>query len=169
MSLAQDSSTQMNGVVMEQAQSAAVKPTKEVKGFDINDISSTDSYPTHRVSVLDDEDGNTVSGFIIVGKNSNEYQAAAKQIRVNNIMRASKRKSNIDAATTAGAELIARTVDEGDRVQALAVVTGWYGFMSDGQLIRFDKTLVERMFNRYPTWQAKVLAALEDDSNFMKA
>lgn len=141
----------------------------QVQGFDVNDLDATTGPATHKVSVIDDIEGNPVSGFIIVGKNSKECQEATKQNRINNIKRASKRKQQIDAASDIGAAVIAKTVEEGDRTMALSVVIGWFGMLSGGELIKFDKKIVEKMFDKYPTWQAKVLAALEDDANFLKA
>lgn len=140
----------------------------QVQGFDLSNLDAEAGPAVHQVSVIDDLDGNPVSGFIIVGKNSPQYQAAAREIRKDNIKRASKRKTQIDASTDQGAEVIARTVEESDRKTALAVVTGWFGMKQNGQLMSFDKAIVEKMFKKYPQWQAKVLAALEDDANFMK-
>lgn len=139
------------------------------KGFDIDAMNSNDDPVTHNVCVISDEDGNEVSGFIIVGKNSNEYQSVTQELRIEGIKRAARRKTTLDTSTDSGASVVARLVDENDRKKALAVVVGWYGMNSSGQPTKFDKTLVERMFTKFPTWQDKVLAALEDDANFMKA
>lgn len=140
----------------------------EIQGFDIDNMSVDSGPVTHSVSVIDDVDGNSVSGFVIVGKNSNEYQSAVRAIRIENIKRAAKRKTQIDSSTDEGAAFIARTVDQSDRTTALAVTVGWYGMNSGGKPMAFDKMVVERMFQRYPTWQQKVLAALEEDANFIK-
>lgn len=137
------------------------------KGFDLDQLDN-DQVITHSVAVLQDDDGNDVTGFIIVGKNSPEYQEASKSVRINNIKRASRRKGQIDSASDVGAALIAKTVEEGDRALALSVVIGWFGMLKNGQLMKFDKEVVAKMFQKYPQWQAKVLAALEDDANFMK-
>lgn len=140
----------------------------QVQGFDLSNLEVESGPAVHQVSVIDDLDGNPVSGFVIVGKNSPQYQKVTRDIRIANIKRASKRKGQIDASTDNGAEVIARTVEESDRMTALAVVTGWFGMMQNGQLMSFDKSVVEKMFKKYPQWQAKVLAALEDDANFTK-
>lgn len=144
------------------------QPAQNV-GFDIAKLDQVSGPVTHKVSVIDDIDGNSVSGFIMVGKNSPEYQKVQQAIRIENIKRASKRKQTIDTTKDEGAAVVARTVEQNDRMTALAVVTGWYGFNSEGAPMYFNKQIVEKMFDVYPTWQAKVLAALEEDANFTPA
>ena len=141
----------------------------QAKGFNIEDLDKDDGPAVHKVSVIDDDDGNAVSGFMIVGKNSEQYQTITNDIRVRNIKRAAKRKGQLDASTDAGAEMIARTVAQQDRETALGVVIGWFGFHKDGQPMKFDKALVAKMFDKYPQWQTKVLSELENDANFIKA
>lgn len=141
----------------------------QVTGFDIEDLEKNDGPVTHRVSVIDDVDGNPVSGFVIVGKNSEEYRKVTHDIRVENIKRAAKRKQQIDTSTDVGAAVVASTVDKNDRAIALGIVVGWFGMKSNGKLLQFDKDIVEKMFDKYPTWQEKVLRELEVEANFMKA
>jgi hypothetical protein len=139
------------------------------KGFDLENLDADTGPAVYKVSVIDDDDGNPQSGFIIVGKNSEQYQEAVKKIRIRNIKRAAKRKSQLDSSTDAGAEMIARTVDESDRETAMAVVIGWFGFHKSGEPMSFNREVVARMFKKYPQWQAKVLSELEVDANFTKA
>lgn len=140
----------------------------QAQGFDISALDNTGPV-THKVSVIDNADGESVSGFIIVGKNSLEFINAASQIRIDNIKRAAKRKQQLDTSTDEGAAVLAKTVDRNDRTSALSVVIGWYGFTANGQEIPFDKAMVEKMFAKFPTWQEKVLKELEAEANFMKA
>jgi hypothetical protein len=143
---------------------------KIMAGFNIDDLDAVDQTThTHSVSVIDDEDGNPITGFVIVGKNSKEYQEVAQTVRIDNIKRAAKRKQQIDTATDAGAGIVARTVAGNDNAVALAVVVGWFGMLSGGEQMAFDKNMVSRMFAKFPQWEVKVLAALEADANFMTA
>lgn len=123
---------------------------------------------TFNVDLIFDADGNPVSGFTIVGKNSSQYQTVEKIVRVANIMRSANRKSAIDSATESGAETLVRTVDANQRMTALSVIIGWYGFVINGADAPFDSDTVAKMLDKYPTWQTKVLMALEVDSNFLK-
>ncbi len=139
----------------------------KAQGFNIDELDN-DVVVTHKCSVVEDADGESVCGFILVGKNSPEHQNAANAVRVGNIQRAGKRKTQLDTATAEGASIVSKTVAKNDRTIALAVVTGWYGFMSGGKEMPFNKELVEKMFDKYPQWQVKVLADLDIEANFMK-
>jgi len=141
-----------------------------MSGFDISDLETSNVNDiTFDVAVMEDEDGNPICGFTIVGKNSTEYQDANSVVRVSNIKRAAKRTRQVDTSTDDGAALVARTVAQNEKILAMAVVKGWFGFLQDGSPKTFDKKLVEFMFTKYPQWQAKVTAALDNDANFMKA
>jgi hypothetical protein len=141
----------------------------QAQGFDLDNLENNTDPATHKVSVIDDADGNSVSGLIIVGKNSPEFINATSQIRIDNIKRSAKRKQQLDTSTDEGAAVLARTVDRNDRTTAMSVVIGWYGFLKGGAEVPFDKALLEKMFAKYPQWQVKVLTALEAEANFMKA
>lgn len=139
------------------------------QGFDLSLLDSNDvNEVSYKVSVIDNEDGDAVSGFIIVGKNSTEYQAEDNLIRKENIKRSAKRKTQIDASTDDGATTLVNLMEANAKRLALAVVVDWFGFNKDGKAVPFDKTIVSRMFTAYPQWQDKVSAALENDKNFMK-
>lgn len=136
--------------------------------FDLTNLLTEDTPVTFKVPVVFDADGNPVSGFVIVGKNSPQYQVVDKKVRVDNVMRSSNRKTAIDSSTEAGAETLIRTVDLNQRATALAITVGWYGFTMNGAETPFDQDTVAKMFDRFPTWQTKVLTALEVDANFLK-
>lgn len=121
--------------------------------------------PTFKVAVEFDEDGEEKSGFIIVGKNSSAYQEVARDIRADNIMKASRRKG-VDGSTEEGSKIIVNNVINNEHRIAKAIVVGWFGYTNNGKEISFDIDIVERMFVAKPQWQARVLAALEVDANF---
>lgn len=138
-------------------------------GFDLLDLLKDTPEPaTFNVDVIFDADGNPVSGFIIVGKNSPQFQAVEKKVRVENVMRSSNRKTAIDGSTESGAETLIRTVDINQRATAMGITVGWYGFLLNGTETPFDSDTVSKMLDKFPTWQNKILAALEADSNFLK-
>nr|WP_315249322.1 hypothetical protein [uncultured Duganella sp.] len=139
-------------------------------GFDIANLAATAQAlaVTHNVDVLYDDDGNAVAGFVIVGKNSPEYQAESHAVRAEGHQRSATRKSAIDAKTDEGANKLVDIIDSNATRLALSVVVDWYGFTSDGAKVPFDKKLVAAAFKKFPTWEDKVSAALEADSNFLK-
>jgi hypothetical protein len=153
---------------MTQAQDIQSNPAKAA-GFEIDDIdSSVIDRNTFNVAVIEDADGEPISGFVIVGKNSAEYQAATVAIRAANIKRSAKRAKAIDTSTDEGAATVASTIASNERAIAMAVIVDWFGFNSEGQPASFDRSKVEKMLSKFPQWQARVNAALEVDANFMK-
>jgi len=137
-------------------------------GFDLDLLDQMPSL-THKCGVIFDDNGDPVSGFIMVGKNSAEYQANQATIKTENIQRAGKRKKAIDTATEEGAAVVTETMARNDRSTAMAVVTGFFGFDRAGKPVEFSKDLLETMFNKMPQWQAKVLNDLDEEANFSKA
>lgn len=147
-----------------------VVPVDAPAPVDCFDIGSMDTvtHSTFRVSVIDYANGEPKSGFVIVGKNSEEYRKAAHHIRVEGLMRASKRKSLLDTSSTEGAESMAEAIEINDIRQATAVVVDWFGFANNGVVAPYDAAVVKRMLVKFPTWRQKVLDALENDANFIK-
>jgi hypothetical protein len=136
-------------------------------GFDVDNMFD-EVEATHRVVVIKTDEGDEKSGFIIVGKNSSQYQAENELIRIENIKRSSKRNKAVDTSTEEGAKLVAQTIANNERRLALAVVVDWFGFDSAGKPLPFDKAMVARMFDKKPTWLTEVGNALDTDGNFTK-
>lgn len=135
--------------------------------FDIGSLDATASA-TFNVAVIEDANGDPKSGFIIVSKNSPQFQEAAHKIRVEGLVRASKRKAAIDTASKEGAEVMANAINANDLLLAVSVVTGWFGFANNGQQAEFDAAIAKQMLTKFPTWRQKVLDELEKDANFIK-
>ena len=70
--------------------------------------------------------------------------------------------------TDEGADQLVHVIDDNQKRLALAVAVDWYGFTSNGAVVPFDKGLIATAFDKYPTWQERVTAALENDANFLK-
>lgn len=137
-------------------------------GFDIGNIHAAATPVTFDVPVIFDADGEAVAGLTIVGKNSEQYRLANNAVRAEGYKKSARRKTAIDASTDEGAELLVQAIDGNQKRLALAVVTGWYGFTSNGAPVPLDAALLEAAFDKYPTWQEKVTTALENESNFLK-
>ena len=138
-------------------------------GFDLSTLDTSEvAQVTFKVPVIEDMDGEPISGFVIVGKNSPQFQTASSTVRIDNIKRASKRNKQIDSSTDEGAAAISRSVAMNEKALALAVVVDWFGFNDKGQPMPFDIALVEKLFAKFPQWQVKVNIALDNDANFMK-
>jgi hypothetical protein len=151
---------------MNTAQEIQKSPAK-VAGFEIEDLDAPEQV-THKVGVVFNDEGDAISGFIIVGKDSPQYQDENSVIRQENIQRASKRNKQIDTSTPEGAKLVATTLNNNEKRLALAVTVGWFGFNSEGAELAFSKQMTEKMYTKKPTWLEKVNAALDADANFIK-
>ena len=139
-------------------------------GFDISKLTQDNAIAevTFKVGVVKDDDGNDVSGFVIVGKNSQQYQDISKLLRKEGIQQASKRSSAIDASTDDGAaKLIDKLATNETRI-AKAIIVDWFGFNQNGTELPFNEDIVSMMLDKMPYWQTLVLSALEKDANFMK-
>lgn len=139
-----------------------------VAGFDIANLSAPAERVTVKVPVLFDEDGEPTAGFIIVGKNSEEYRNENHALRAEGYKKSAKRKTAIDASTDAGADQLVSLIDDNAKRLALAVTVGWYGFTSAGAEAPFDKSVASASFDKFPTWQERVSVALEKDADFLK-
>jgi hypothetical protein len=141
----------------------------QTTGSDLVALLSDNQTPvTFRVPVIFDADGNDKSGFIIVGRNSQQYMSIQETIRVENVKRSSRTSTKIDTTTDVGAETAIKLADENERRTVVAVTVGWFGWQVQGTDAPFDPDTVVKMFEKYPTWQDKVNDALNKDSNFFK-
>lgn len=140
----------------------------QVNGFDISNLDNLATDNSHRVPVLFDENGDDKSGFIIVGKNSSQFQAESRALRQESLMRGSRRKTAPDASTPEGAKSLSELIATNERRLATSVVVGWFGFVANGEEVAFDAKVAQALLTKYPTWVEKINNALDVDSNFMK-
>jgi hypothetical protein len=137
-------------------------------GFDIALLASPEKIAkTHTVEVAFDDDGNMQAGFEIVGKNSIQYRDVIRTTSVAAIKRSQTKKEQIDAKTLAGAGTLYDLGEDRNRKIAIAVIVGAPGFVSAGEPVALTADFLNLCFDAQPTWQEKVLAALEADANFL--
>lgn len=134
--------------------------------FDIDNLDGLVGK-THKVGVRFNDDGDPISGFLIVGKNSPEYLAAENQIRAEGVQRGAKRKEQIDSTTIEGASTVVDIMNKNDRTKALAVTVGWFGWNKGGVTLEFDKSILVQMLDKMPTWQDAILGDLDKEGNFI--
>jgi len=123
---------------------------------------------TQRVAVAWDEEGEPTDGFIIVGKDSDEYQKTLGGQRQKAIRRQAVKRTRFDLKTEEGAEQLDATLRQNEYEIAAAVVVGWYGFTVNGQPAPFVKERVTQILAVKPSWKDRILAALEDEAAFLK-
>lgn len=141
--------------------------------YDLDAILAAPEKPvTHKVGVIFDADGEPVSGFYIVGRNSDEHRKVDKAIKVVNQQAAAARSKAIDQKTAAGAEKVINVVDAQNVARAAAVTVGWFGWDKkgeDGKTVErpFDAALMPVILKQKPTWVEKINFALYEDNNFL--
>lgn len=138
-------------------------------GVDFDDVlAAGDKRVTVDVPVLFDEDGDAKAGFRIVGKNSPEYLGLTHVLRVEGLKKSSKKKTAMDTSTDEGADQFIHLVKGNEGRVALAIVVETFGFSSGGKEIQLTEAQKKAAFEKFPTWQASVLAALDKDADFLK-
>jgi hypothetical protein len=128
-----------------------------------------DEPNTQRVAVAWDEEGEPTDGFVIVGKDSEEYQKTIAGQRQKAIRRQAVKRTRFDLKTEEGAEQLDATLRQNEFEIAAAVVVGWYGFTVKGEPAKFVKERVVQILAVKPSWKDRILAALEDDAAFLKS
>lgn len=137
-------------------------------GFDIAQLSNPEKIAkVHTVEVAWDDEGNMSAGFDMVGKNSTQYRDVIRATSVAAIKRSQTKKTQIDAKTDVGAATVYDLTEERNRKIAIAVIVGAPGFVSNGQPVELTAAFLNLCFDAQPTWEEKVLAALEADGNFL--
>ena len=135
---------------------------------DIDDVLNSDSEQTKKVAVVTNDDGSPAVGFIIVGKDSQQYRDCAKKLRSNGIRRQANKRTRIDTKTEEGALSFGKILEENEYELAVAVVVGYFGFTSGGADIPFSEDMTRKLFDKKPSWREKVSAELEAEEGFLK-
>jgi hypothetical protein len=143
----------------------------QTNAFDLDDILA-DKPITFDVAVISDDDGNPVSGFRIVSRNSDQARAAERAVRIENQKAAAKRNKAIDAKTDDGAAKIIDIVDSQNAARAAAIVVDWFGWTkkdADGKQVPrpFEAAMVPTILKQKRTWVEQILAAQAEDNNFL--
>jgi hypothetical protein len=130
-------------------------------------LADTDKPITFKVGVIFDVDGEPVSGFHIVGRNSDQARAADRAVRIANQKAAANRNKAIDTKTDEGAAKVIDIVDGQNVARAAAVVVDWFGWDSKGVPRPFDAKLMPAILKAKPTWVEKIMFAMAEDNNFL--
>ena len=120
-----------------------------------------------KVGVAFDENGDPTSGFVIVGKDSEQYREAARLLRIAGIRRGSVKATRIDTKTEDGAAEFDRVLRSNEDEIAVAVVTDWFGFSRSGEPLAFSVDALRGVLAKRPTWRDKISAALEAEDSFL--
>jgi hypothetical protein len=159
---------------MNQDQTAPVIEAQEAPevsaptSYDLDAILAAPEKPiTHKVGVIFDADGEPVSGFYIVGRNSDEHRKVDKALRIVNQQAAAMRNKAIDQKTEAGAAKVVSIADDQNVARCAAVTVGWFGWDKGGVPRPFDASAMPTILKQKPTWVEKIQIALYEDNNFL--
>lgn len=142
---------------------------KQIVTVEIDDVlSGESSKATKKVTLVADEDGNPAVGFVIVGKDSDQYRECAARLRSNAIRRQSNKRSKIDTKTDEGAHALARILDENEFELAASVVVDYFGLTQGGVRVECSDEMTRKLFKAKPSWREKVSAELEAEDGFLK-
>ena len=138
-------------------------------GFDISLLENPDEklYKTFVHPVLFNENGSVRAGFEIVGKNSPQYRDVIRATSVGAIQRSQQKQKAIDGKTEEGAGTLFDLGENRNQKIAMAVVIGAPGFVDQGQPVQVSGKFLKACFDRFPTWQDGILAALDADAHFL--
>lgn len=108
-----------------------------------------------------------LSGFTVLGSNSEQYQDVARKWHLKNIKNTARGRS-VDAGTEDGASQLVDRLTSRDKEIVYACIVGIYGFESQGQPVALNNENLDTIFAARPTWLARVLASIENERLFMK-
>lgn len=112
------------------------------------------------------KDGTPKTGLKIVGPDSVQYLSAQVANRIRNRKRNATGQT-IDLKTDKGQLEIEDVTKENLLNVAVAVTVGWFGFTNGGQPAAFNIETVKQIFAAKPSWQDKVIAALDREADFL--
>ena len=129
------------------------------------DISAleAEAAPTYDVAVMFAADATPTAGFMVVGKNSPQYQARRRLLSLDGVKRSAVRAKKIDTKTDDGAAELVDSIEGSETALAIACVVSWYGFTNPETV---TPEALAKVFTARPTWRERVLAAIENDANF---
>lgn len=142
-------------------------------GYDLDDFVGTTIKPiTFDVTVVSDDDGNPVSGFRIVSRNSDLGRASERALKIENQKLAAKRNKSIDPKTDDGAAKLVDLFDGQMVARASAVVVDWFGWTmkdADGNKVPrpFEAAKVPTILKQRQDWVEKIIGAMSEDNNFL--
>lgn len=122
------------------------------------------------VPLVVDEEGNVVTGFKVLGSNSEAYQKAARRADLQNVKRATARGRPIDGRTDEGANQLLDTVERRELTIVLACIDEAYGFVDEqgNEHQPTTEELTELFTTLRPAWRKKLFTVIESEGNSLR-
>lgn len=105
-------------------------------------------------------------GFIVVGPNSPQYQAAERAVTVHGVMVAEKRKVPLDLSRAVDAAALVDGLGETRDITLEHCVVGWFGFKQGDGYAEFNAENLKKVLRSRPQWAKRLVAEIENAANF---
>lgn len=115
-----------------------------------------------------DGDGNVDAAIQVVSKNSQQYKDAERALSRTALKKSALRGRALDLKKDADADELLDQREATDIALATAVTVGWYGLTSAGDEYPFSADAAKSLYTKNAIVRGKVLAAIEDQANFLK-
>jgi len=142
------------------------QPKQNAIGFDVGLSVSTDV--TYDIPVGFDAEGEVIAGITILSKNSQAYKEADRKLARVQLKKSSLRGRPLDFKKDSDAEEFLDQRESTDVALAIAVTVGWFGLTNAGAEYAFTPANVKALYAGNSSLRAKVLAAAEEQANFLK-
>src|SRR5271167_1278928 len=137
-----------------------------MSGFEL-DLSG-DNATTYDVPFHFDAEGNADAYITVVGKNSQQYKDAERTTTRVALKKSSVRGRPLDMKKDSDAEEFIDQREVTNVAIAAAVTVGWFGLTDKGVEYPFSAANAKALYTKHAVVRDKVLAAVEDQANFLK-
>jgi hypothetical protein len=137
-----------------------------MSGFELD--LSDDNTSTYDVPFHFDADGNADAYITVVGKNSQQYKDAERTTTRVALKKSSVRGRPLDMKKDSDAEEFIDQREATNVALATAVTVGWFGLTDKGVEYPFSAANAKSLYTKHAVVREKVLAAVEDQANFLK-
>lgn len=142
------------------------EPKPKAVGFDIG--LSNDGDVTYEIPFGFDADGTVIAAISVVSKNSQSYKDADRSIARVQLKKSAVRGRPLDFKKESDADEFIDQRESSDVALAVAVTAGWFGLTNAGEEFPFSAANAKALYSKNATVRAKVLAAAEEQANFLK-
>jgi hypothetical protein len=144
---------------------AAEQPKTKAVGYDIGLSNDTDTYD---IPLGFDAEGEVNAAITVFSKNSQQYKDADRKLARVQLKKSSLRGRPLDFKKDSDAEEFIDQREATDVALATAVTASWFGLTDSGVEFDFTPANVKALYTGNPAIRARVLAAAEEQANFLK-
>ena len=137
------------------------------KGFNVG-LTDDDNEAVYEIPLGFDENGEVTESISVVGKNSQKYKDADRQLSRATLKKSSVRGRGLDLKRESDADEFLDAREASNVTLATAATVGWKGLTSGGEVYEFSQANAKALYAGNTYIRDKVMAAVEDAANFLK-